>query len=278
MSTESAGEPSDYWEREYNPRVRVNEPQVYFDAWAQRAQAARAYLNGMIDLSYGPHERQRLDFFRAESAHGTLVFIHGGYWRAFSKDSYSWVADTFVKAGISVAVPSYPLAPQANLATIVQSIAGVVPYLRSEILTPGEQRKVVLVGHSAGAHLAACFFTQSGVSKGAAGADAALGISGLYDLAPLLHTRMLGGMGWTCAELHAVSPLFMPQPPGGRLVLAVGGAESEEFHSQTRRFARAWPDRVAATLTLAGKNHFNVLEGLQTQDDELARAALALMR
>ena len=80
--------------------------------------------------------------------------------------------------------------------------------------------------------------TQSGVSKGAAGADAALGISGLYDLAPLLHTRMLGGMGWTCAELHAVSPLFMPQPAGGRLVLAVGGAESEEFHSQTKRLAR----------------------------------------
>src|ERR1700754_5017990 len=106
----------DYWESEYNPRTRVPDAQRFFDSWVERAAQARASLPCTRDLAYGSHPRERLDLFRPGSPRGTLVFLHGGYWRAFGREFHSWVAEAFVAAGISVAIPSYPLAPQASLA------------------------------------------------------------------------------------------------------------------------------------------------------------------
>ena len=45
----------------------------------------RATLAGRTDLAYGPHARHRIDLFPARGGRGTLVFIHGGYWRSLDK-------------------------------------------------------------------------------------------------------------------------------------------------------------------------------------------------
>lgn len=100
-------------------------------------------------------------------------------------------------------------------------------------------------------------------------------ISGIFDLLPLLHTRMLGSMGWQPQELHAVSPLYWAPPAHGEVILAVGGEESWEFQGQSRRLARAWGERVSALLMPAGRHHYSVLEGLEDPQDALHRAVLA---
>jgi arylformamidase len=263
-----------FWEAEYNPRFCVRDAQRYFDGWSSRATHTRAKLAGAMDLAYGTQPRERLDLFRADDARGTLVFLHGGYWRAFAKEDFSWVAEPFVRAGISVAIPSFPLCPAVRLKAIVQSASAAVTYLQRTILSPLELQKTVLLGHSAGAHIAACLMAAR--NRDGPAVDAIVCISGLFDLLPLLHTDMLSGMGWRPAELHAASPLYMVPPENGTVVLAVGGDETREFHEQSARFGRAWAERMAGTLCPAGRNHFSVIDDLHRDDYELTRAAVAL--
>jgi arylformamidase len=262
-----------YWEDEYNPRWRIPDSQRYFDTWHARAARARERLGGALDIPYGPHPRERLDLFRAPSPRGTLVFIHGGYWRAFGKEAQSWLAEPFVSAGITVAIPSYPLAPAARLAHIVGSVSRAFAHLHRALLGNEERRRIVVAGHSAGAHLAACLLA-TGDGSGPH-PDAIVCLSGIFDLLPLLRTRMLESMGWQPDELHAVSPLFMPQPRAGTVILAVGGEESWEFHNQSARLARSWGERVTALLQPAGRHHYSILEALEDPSDDLGRAVFA---
>jgi arylformamidase len=264
------GAPS-FWETEYNPRWRIPDSQRYFDSWIARAAQARGRLAGTLDIPYGTHPRERLDLFRAASPKGTLVFIHGGYWRAFGKEAQSWIAEAFVRAGVTVAIPSYPLAPAVSLEQIVGSMSRAVAHLRDSLLGEDERRRLVVAGHSAGAHLAACLLAAR---TAGGGPDAIVCISGIFDLLPLLHTQMLGDMGWQPGELHAVSPLFMPMPARGAVILAVGGEESEEFHAQSTRLARAWSARATAVLRPIDRNHYSVLEALVESDHELHQAVL----
>lgn len=274
--TDGSQSARDYWEAEYNPRASVPDAQSYFDGWLEHAARTRSRLQATLDLPYGSQTRERLDLFRAEAPRGTLVFLHGGYWRAFGREYHSWVAEAFVAAGICVAIPSYPLAPQASLTEILRSVSLVVPYLRTEVLTEREQQRIVLVGHSAGAHLAACLLSAARGGPEWQTFDAAVCISGVFDLGPLRHTHMLSGMNWTAGELHAISPLFMDPNPDGRVLLAVGGAESVEFQGQTARLARAWSPGIVGSLTLPGRNHFSVIDGLTQPDYALTRAIVQL--
>jgi arylformamidase len=264
--------PPGFWEIEYNPRWRIPDSQRWFDAWRTRAADARGKLAGMLDIPYGPHSRERLDLFRAPAPRGTLVFIHGGYWRAFDKEAQSWIAEPFVRAGVTVAIPNYPLAPGVRLTDIVDSIARASAHLQSSLLTGDERRRLVVVGHSAGAHLAACLLAAG--RDGGRPPDAIVCISGVFDLLPLLHTQMLGDMGWDAGGLQAVSPLFMLPPKQGAVVLAVGSEESEEFHTQSTRLARAWSGRVTTVLRPQGRHHYSILEGLVDPEHELHQAVL----
>jgi arylformamidase len=268
-----------YWDQQYNPRLAVQDSQQYFDRWRESARQARATLTGHIDGPYGAHERERLDVFRAAAPRGTLVFLHGGYWRAFGKEDFSWIAAPFVQAGITVVVPSYPLCPSAPLPAICQSVAKAMSYIASSVLTPAERERVVLAGHSAGAHLAAYY-----LSRFAADADSMLDlsavvcISGVFDLLPLLHVQFLDGMGWDAAGLHEVSPLYQLVPDRAKVILAVGEAESRDFHRQSERLADAWAERCTGVLSIADRNHFSVLDTLSEPDSLLARLMLDLFK
>lgn len=263
----------DYWEEQYNPRLTCPDAARRFDVWRAHSVAAREELGPVAQIAYGAHRRERLDLFRAGDARGTLVFLHGGYWRAFGREDFSWIAPPFVRAGITVAIPSYPLLPESSLTQAVAASRRALAHLRSDVLTPAEQRCLVVAGHSAGAHLAACQMAWPG-DGGVA--DATVCVSGLFDLAPLERVRFLRDLALEPCEARALSPLFAPPPEHGNLLLAVGEAESREFRCQTLRLAGAWAARCSARLEIARADHFSVLEGLCACDSELTRAVASL--
>ena len=84
----------------------------------------------LTEVSYGPHARHTLDFWKANSTKPTpLVFvIHGGGWQGGSKERVNRFADpdALLKAGISVVAINYRLIPQA-----VQ--AGIKPPVRAPL-------------------------------------------------------------------------------------------------------------------------------------------------
>jgi arylformamidase len=96
----------------------------------------------------------------------------------------------------------------------------------------------------------------------------ALGISGVYELAPLRLTPFLmDSLRLTPMQVRKVSPALLPRPrlPQGRgeFYAVVGGAESAEFLRQNQLIREAWgPKVVPVCEALPGLNHFSVLETL----------------
>ena len=81
---------------------------------AKAAPAKPAVTPTMADVAYGPHPKQVIDFYKAESKTPTpLVFyIHGGGWRGGSKNSMS--PQTYLDAGISVVSVEYRFVQEAG--------------------------------------------------------------------------------------------------------------------------------------------------------------------
>jgi len=102
---------------------------AYPARWAAQAQAFRDGLGARaaLGLAYGMAERQHYDLFRPEGPpRGTVIFVHGGYWKAFHRSDWSHLAAGPLARGWAVAMPSYTLAPEARIAAISAEIAAAV--------------------------------------------------------------------------------------------------------------------------------------------------------
>src|SRR5262249_52914501 len=137
------------YEAEYNNRARVPEHPGVMAGWGKDAADYRAQHPPRL-LRYGSGERHRIDLFTGTSDGPIVVFIHGGYWQALDGSSFSHCARGLNAHGISVAVPTYDLCPAVSVGDIVTQMrmAG------RELANLGQP--LVVSGHSAGGHLAAC--------------------------------------------------------------------------------------------------------------------------
>ncbi len=243
----------------------------YPPRWAARAAAFRARAKARLDLAYGPGARQRLDLFLPEGMPaGLVVFVHGGYWRMFDKDSWSHLAAGAVARGWAVAMPSYTLVPEARISDITREIAAALGFAAGLVAGP-----VVLTGHSAGGHLVARMNCADVELPGDVAARLAriVPISPLSDLRPLLGTKMNEDFHMDMAEATAESPLLHEVRRGVDTRVHVGAEERPAFLDQARWLVEGWEE---ARLNIApGRHHFDVIEALEHPDSPLTEALLA---
>lgn len=112
----------------------------------------------MRTVRYGDKAANTLDLFHtgASSAVPLVIFIHGGYWQALSKQDSAFPASGFLDQGIAYAALDYTLAPNATLDDIVAECVGAVTFLFENATALGiDPKRISLCGSSAGAHLAA---------------------------------------------------------------------------------------------------------------------------
>lgn len=258
-----------WFDAQYNNRARVPEAPALLARWVEASVLARSRMTCALDEAYGDEPGETLDVFPARAAGSpVLVFIHGGYWRAFDKADHSFVAPAFVQAGAMVVVPNYALCPAVTIEQIaLQTTRALAWVARNASRYGGDPRRIVVVGHSAGGHLAAmllaCRWAQVGADLPQHLVSGAMSISGLYDLEPVRQTPFLqADVGLTPAAVRRLSPAFFARPPGP-LVALVGGSESEEFLRQNQLIRDQWgPDSVPVCEALPGLNHFTVLHDL----------------
>lgn len=254
-----------HWcEAEYNPRLIVSDAATYAPKWTAWAKETRARLSPIADLRYGDHVRELVDVFRAPQARGALVFIHGGYWRGFSKQEFSWVAEALVAQGITVAVLNYPLCPEVTVGEIVTSCRDAVLALLAHHLEPLEKENLVVAGHSAGGYLTAAMtgtdWTAYGLLKSPF--KGGVPISGVFDPTPLINTSINEQARFTKESAAALNLLIRQPRFAVPLSPIYGEEESAEFHRQSKDLAALWP-AVEPAIGIAGCNHFSVVEGLR---------------
>jgi acetyl esterase/lipase len=108
------------------------------------------------DLEYGILPRQKLDLYRAPNAVGTVVFVHGGYWDTGDKNEYTFLAETLCLSGFNAVLVNYRLAPEGAFPRMVGDVALALQWLTRALPLFGvDPNKIGLLGHSAGAHIAA---------------------------------------------------------------------------------------------------------------------------
>lgn len=263
---------ADWAEREYNPRLLVPDAHRIYDAWPERAAETRRRQTP-TEIRYGEHPREVVDLFRAEDPHGTVLFIHGGYWRAFSKETFSWVADGFLGQDISVAILNYPLCPDVTLDAIADSTRRAFAHLWCESLSEAERRRVVVTGHSAGGYLSALHLATDWTEHGLPSDPLAgiVPISGVFALAPLIDTTMNEAIRLDPESAERLSLTGRPWRCRAPLTLVVGGDESGEFHRQSGEFASSWGELAPELVHIAGTNHFDVIDGLGQPGSRLNR-------
>jgi arylformamidase len=269
---------------QYNNRELVPEHPRLLARWAEASALSRANGDCQLDLCYGAGPFESLDLFAAPHPGGpVLVFIHGGYWRSLDKSDFSFIAPAFNAAGAMVVVPNYALCPAVSIEQITWQMVHALQWVWHHAAEQGgDPQRIVVAGHSAGAHLAAmmlsCRWKQVADDLPAQLVSGAMAISGLYDLEPLRHMAFLqGDLQLSPASVKRLSPAFFPRPKG-RLYAAVGAAESQEFLRQNQLIRDVWgPTAVPVCETIAQRNHFDVLDSLVDPSGRLHELTLRLL-
>ena len=268
-------------EAEYNNRARVPEHPAIIAGWARDAAAFRAAAKAEIDLAYGARPRNRLDlFWPATDAGGPIVlFIHGGYWRAFDKSSFSHMAAGPNSHGLPVAVAGYTLCPDSSIPDIIDEMRQAALFLWHRLARP-----IIAIGQSAGGHLAAALLATNWTAYGAPASimPAAMAISGIYDLRPLVGLALNADLKLDERIAITASPLFWPAPRGVQFEASVGASESREFIRQSETIIAAWAGLGLDARFVAeeGENHFSIVRHLANPASPLCTRlqAIALRR
>ncbi|MBT8458850.1 MAG: alpha/beta hydrolase, partial [Boseongicola sp.] len=239
----------------------------YPDKWADAARDFReseaAIGRARLNTGYGASEREKFDLFHpAGRAEGLVVFVHGGYWHKFDRSYWSHFARGCTVAGYAVAMPSYPLAPDARICEITRAIASAIETAASFVQGP-----IHLTGHSAGGHLVARMLCRDvAIAEDVrARISHVIPISPLSDLRPLLETSMNATLGLDEPEAIAESPVEHDPLPC-EVTTWVGAEERPAFLDQARWLSERWshPMRIAP-----GRHHFDILDDLEHPDSPL---------
>jgi acetyl esterase/lipase len=172
--------------------------------------------------------------------------------------------------GFDVALIGYTLAPEATLTQIVQETHEAVRFLRAGPCA--DAASLTVSGWSAGGHLTAMAADLPEV-------DAALPISGIYDIEPCRLNYLNDKLHLTEAEVTALSPIRHLPATGKPMTVAFGDNELPELQRQSVDYAgaRHAAGLAADVLALPGHDHFSVLDELQKPNGKLTEALLRLV-
>ena len=240
---------------------------AYPPRWMAAAQSFRDNLGAraVLDQPYGTGPRQRFDLFYPQGQpKGLLVFVHGGYWLAFGRETWSHLAAGALGQGWACAMPSYSLAPDARIAQMTDEVAQAIRAASVRVAGP-----VVVTGHSAGGHLAA---RMGCADQALPQVRRVVPISPLAELDPLRQTAMNADLRLDDAEVAQESPARLPLRANCSAHVWVGGNERPAFLWQARTLSEAWGCDWSVAPNL---HHFNVIDGLSDPQSPLMTACLS---
>jgi arylformamidase len=264
---------------EYNARESVASFDAEYARYVAESERAKRENAALADIVYDAESGETLDFYPETSGAPVFLWIHGGYWRASSKDDNAFVVSGLKAHGMAVAVMNYTLAPAVTLDEIVRQARSAVAFLHANRRRFSISSAPLAVGgSSAGGHLVGMLLAGGwhgtfGVPEKVIGA--ALALSGLHEIAPLRFTHVNAWLDLDDGAIARNSPLrHISARSPAHLLASVGGLETAEFRRQTADYAAAWA-AAGNRLTQVGMprhNHFDIALSLSEPDGVLTRA------
>ena len=124
---------------------------------------ADVQLEGDIPYAEPMNQRQMLDIYTPSAGQNlpVVVWIHGGGWRAGDKTEMGSKPVAFTRKGMVFVAVNYRFVPNVTMDTIVKDIAKAVRWVHDHVgRRRGDRNRIFLMGHSAGAQLAALVCTD----------------------------------------------------------------------------------------------------------------------
>lgn len=251
--------------------------------YTSASEKTRRRLAHRANVPYGTHPDEVLDIFPAAKAHAPVqVFVHGGAWKNFTKDDYSFPAEGFVPHGVHTVVVNFTKLPAARLPEVVRQVRRALEWVHAHAASfGGDPARLYVSAHSSGAHLSAMALSGCGASPGVPEdfVKGALFVSGPFYMEPVMLSPRSAYVHLSPEEVREMSPGLQPQRLSCPAVVAYAEHDTDEFRRQSREYAAGLEraGRLQRLARFAGVNHFELPEKLADPAHELTRAALEQM-
>jgi acetyl esterase/lipase len=214
-------------------------PFLYLNTFSPTEQAREH-----ADIAYGPLTRQKLDIFEPVNFRRhpapVVVFFYGGAWDSGSKADYRFVGRTLAAKGFIAVVPDYRVYPEVVFPGFVEDAALAVAWAFEHASRfNGDPAQVFLMGHSAGAHIAAMLALDESYLDAREHSPQQLagwiGLSGPYDFLPLQSRRLKKIFGDPAPR--STQPIEFVSTAAPPALLISGDADTTVIPRNTRRLA-----------------------------------------
>lgn len=211
---------------------------------------------------YGPHPRHKLDVHvprGADSPRAVVVFFYGGSWRRGDRLDYRFLGHALAARGHVVVIPDYRLYPEVRFPSFVEDGAAALRWVHDHIeIYSGDPDRVHLMGHSAGAHIAALLALDerylAAVDLEPAWLAGMIGLAGPYDFLPLEETRLIDTFGPEILHYES-QPVNYAHPESPPFLLIHGKQDERVPPQNTMALARAIQAAGGHAETLFYRNH-----------------------
>jgi len=261
-------------DRNFDQRGWVKNALEIIGRYPELSKATRARFEHRT-LAFGPGEDDTLDLFPAQATKAPVqIFVHGGAWRNFTKDDYSFPADAYVPAGVHTVVLNFTNVPKVRLPQMADQVRrGIEWVYRNAAGFGGDPERIYLSAHSSGAHLSALALQKDAYVR------AATLVSGPYYLEPVVLSARSSYVKLEPHELAELSPGLHAERMTCPVLIAYAESDTDEFRRQSREFAAALRNagRLQDEVCHPGVNHFELMEKFADPDHALVRGILQQM-
>lgn len=220
--------------------------------------------------AYGADPRQKLDVFvpnkPIENA-DVVLFIYGGRWQFGNKEEYRFVADGLTAKGFITVIADYRLYPQVDWRDFIADTATAYRWVETHIAAyGGNPGRIFIMGHSAGAHLAAMVALDPMVRQKAGSEHAPCGMIGLagpYDFLPI-EDADVQQVFKSANPLLTSQPIFYAHHRGSPMLLLTGAADTTVKPGNSYRLAAAVQKNggKATVLSYPNVGHIGIMLAL----------------
>lgn len=237
----------------YDNAQTVDSEADILKTFQERSRSSYQSLVNIQNIHYAETDRSTLDLFPLTDAHKTVIFIHGGYWQWCEKSDFAFIAHDVLAKNMQCVLLEYDLAPHRQIGEIVMQIQQGLDFIAQQDWLTNE---VLVVGHSAGAHLTAMLLQHHIISE-------ATLLSGIYDLAPIRDTHLNNALNLSDQDISKYSPINSIEQCSKPYAIYCGENELDELKYQSQIYfqKRQKIDQDSVNFfQLHQINHYNILD------------------